>query len=319
MSKHPLISVIVPCYKVEQYFDACVESIVSQTYTNLEIILVDDGSPDRIPEMCDRWARKDNRIRVIHKTNGGLSDARNAGIEICTGEFIAFVDGDDYIAPELYERLLLKLVQTNSDITASKIYSLVGSTISEYDSLGNKIKDKESTISGIQYLRYYIGGKIENASWNKLYKRSCFDTIRFRKRRNNEDFLMFYELCQQIKTISFIDYYGYYYRQREGSIVHNEQKFLYFDIMQNIVEIKDDALKNGIDIQEELFKREIQERILFMKNVLKRHKYWQYRKEFYKNYWILCSVPDSFSIQLEANFRRPFRILRIFPFFYSII
>lgn len=93
----PLISVIVPVYKVEKYLDECVESIVNQTYRNLEIILVDDGSPDNCPQMCDDWAKRDARIRVIHKENGGLSSARNAGLDVCTGEYISFIDSDDWL------------------------------------------------------------------------------------------------------------------------------------------------------------------------------------------------------------------------------
>ena len=100
-----LISVIVPVYKVEPYLNKCIESIVNQTYKNLEIILVDDGSPDNCPAICDSWAEKDSRIKVIHKENGGLSDARNAGMVHATGEYIAFVDSDDYIDPEMYQSL----------------------------------------------------------------------------------------------------------------------------------------------------------------------------------------------------------------------
>ena len=103
--KKELISVIVPVYKVEKYLDRCVASIVNQTYHNLEIILVDDGPPDRCGEMCDVWAQKDDRSRVIHKPNGGLSDARNAGIEQAQGRFLGFVDSDDYITSDMYEYL----------------------------------------------------------------------------------------------------------------------------------------------------------------------------------------------------------------------
>ena len=99
-----LISVIVPVYKVEKYLDRCVESIVGQTYENLEIILVDDGSPDSCGDMCDAWAQRDSRVKVVHKKNGGLSDARNAGVEASTGAWIGFSDSDDYIAPDMYER-----------------------------------------------------------------------------------------------------------------------------------------------------------------------------------------------------------------------
>lgn len=97
MNKQSLVSIIVPIYKVQEYLNECIESIVNQTYKNIELILVDDGSPDKCPQMCDEWAGKDNRIRVIHKENGGLSSARNAGLDIIKGEYVAFVDSDDFI------------------------------------------------------------------------------------------------------------------------------------------------------------------------------------------------------------------------------
>ncbi len=111
-----LISVIVPVYKVEAYLNRCVESIVNQSYSNLEIILVDDGSPDRCPEMCDVWSQKDKRIKVIHKENGGLSDARNAGMAIATGTYIGFVDSDDWIDRDFYEKLLLTLKENHAQL-----------------------------------------------------------------------------------------------------------------------------------------------------------------------------------------------------------
>lgn len=102
----PLVSVIVPVYKVGKYLDKCVESIVEQTYKNLEIILVDDGSPDNCPAMCDKWAERDSRIKVIHKQNGGVSSARNVGIDAAQGEFIGFVDSDDWLEPDMYDCLV---------------------------------------------------------------------------------------------------------------------------------------------------------------------------------------------------------------------
>ena len=117
MNNNPKISVIVPVYKVEKYLDRCVESIVNQTYKNLEIILVDDGSPDNCPVMCDEWAEKDERIRVIHKENGGLADARNAGMNIATGDYIGFVDSDDWIEPNMYEVLLKNALKYDADIS----------------------------------------------------------------------------------------------------------------------------------------------------------------------------------------------------------
>ena len=112
-----LISVIVPVYKVERYLCRCVDSIIAQTYTNLQIILVDDGSPDGSGAICDDYAAKDSRITVIHKKNGGLSDARNAGLVAACGSYIGFVDSDDYIEPEMFEELLLKAMDTGADLT----------------------------------------------------------------------------------------------------------------------------------------------------------------------------------------------------------
>ena len=126
------ISVIIPVYNVEEYLDKCVTSVLNQTYKNLEIILVDDGSPDNCPKMCDEWAKKDKRIKVVHKKNGGLSDARNSGIEVCTGEYIGFVDSDDYIDKQMYKELLKRIESTNSDmvmcgincVNDGKVYNL---------------------------------------------------------------------------------------------------------------------------------------------------------------------------------------------------
>lgn len=111
MNSQPKISVIVPVYKVENFLDRCVESIVGQTYENLEIILVDDGSPDNCPAMCDKWAEKDGRIKVIHKENGGVSSARNAALDIVSGDYICFVDSDDWIDPGMYEFLYKKFTK----------------------------------------------------------------------------------------------------------------------------------------------------------------------------------------------------------------
>ena len=112
----PLVSIIVPIYKVEPYLRRCLDSIVNQSYTNLEIILVDDGSPDNCPQICDEYASKDNRIKVIHKKNGGLSDARNAGLDICKGEYISFVDSDDWVDEKYIETLLDLAIKENVDI-----------------------------------------------------------------------------------------------------------------------------------------------------------------------------------------------------------
>ena len=118
---NPLISVIVPIYKVEKYLDRCVESLINQTYKNLEIILVDDGSPDNSPAMCDNYAKKDSRIKVVHKKNGGLSDASNVGMSVATGEFISFIDSDDYVSDDFFEVLYNTMITEKSDIVECSV------------------------------------------------------------------------------------------------------------------------------------------------------------------------------------------------------
>ena len=118
---YSLLSVIVPIYNVEDYLNRCVDSIINQTYKNLEIILVDDGSPDNCPQMCDDYAKKDSRIRVVHKENGGLSDARNAGMKVATGEYVSFIDSDDYISLDFYETLFQTMVDNDSDIVECSV------------------------------------------------------------------------------------------------------------------------------------------------------------------------------------------------------
>ena len=161
-----MISVIVPVYKVEDYLDQCVQSIVSQTYTDLEIILVDDGSPDNCPAICDAWAGRDSRIKVIHKENGGAADARNIGLSYAHGDFIAFVDSDDMIHATMYQRLLEVLLKTKSDIVECEYITFEGN----YTIQPKPIIDSPVCFSTEDALRLHIRDKaFKQVIWNKLY------------------------------------------------------------------------------------------------------------------------------------------------------
>ena len=120
----PKVSIVVPIYNVEKYLEQCIDSIINQTLKEIEIILVDDGSPDNCPQICDDYVKKDSRIKVVHKTNGGLSSARNAGIEIATGDYIGFVDSDDYIELDMYEKMYNIAIENNVDFVMSDYYSV---------------------------------------------------------------------------------------------------------------------------------------------------------------------------------------------------
>ena len=210
---HDLISVIVPIYKVEEYLDECVASILSQTHSRLEVILVDDGSPDNCPQMCDDWAKKDERIRVIHKINGGLSDARNAGIEIATGEYIAFVDSDDFIMPDMLEKLLAAIQREKADIAACGILDCEGDRRRAWG-----CKDLAGTPERIFDLLYHDTA-YPVAAWNKLYRRECWQELRFPVGKTCEDAFTTYRLIHNARRIVMVPQALYCYRIRPGSIM----------------------------------------------------------------------------------------------------
>lgn len=211
----PLISVIVPIYNVEKYLDRCVESIVNQTYKKLEIILVDDGSPDNCPQMCESWAEKDKRIKVVHKENGGLSDARNAGMPFATGEIISFIDSDDWIELDMFEKMLNRMQKDNSDIVSCGVKwveedgSLIRDVTSENEILDNKTAMKE----------LLNDSKLKQHVWNKIYKYDMIKNIPFEKGKYHEDVFWSYQIVGIAKKVSIIKESFYNYVQRSNSIM----------------------------------------------------------------------------------------------------
>lgn len=211
-----LISVIVPIYKVEPYLNTCVQSIVDQTYTNLEIILVDDGSPDGCSAICDAWAEKDSRIKVIHKENGGLSDARNAGLAIATGEYISFIDSDDYIAPAFVAELYKAILETGADIAEC--------ATAYVDETGNILRQRNVAplpqMDKIEALRRLVlEDGIYQTVWNKLYRRTVVDGILFEKGKHHEDDFWTYQVFDRIDKLATVAQPMHYYLQRSGSII----------------------------------------------------------------------------------------------------
>ena len=210
-----LISVIVPVYNVEAYLDKCISSIVNQTYRNLEIILVDDGSPDNCPAMCDAWKEKDSRIVVLHKENGGLSDARNAGMGAAHGEFISFIDGDDWIEPRFFEILQHELEAQNADVAAVQYRLCWEGDACELQSAYEHVTvyDRQTA------MRLLIQNQIKQVVWNKLYRSAQIRDIPFEKGKFHEDEFWTYQVIGRIERFAAIDYIGYDYFQRAGSIM----------------------------------------------------------------------------------------------------
>lgn len=211
-----LISVIVPIYKVESYLNKCVESIVRQTYTDLEIILVDDGSPDNCPQMCDDWAAKDSRIKVVHKENGGLSDARNAGLAVATGEYISFIDSDDWIEPAFIEVLLHATTTTGADIAecATRLVSEDGKEL-----YARGVAENETLDTVTALVRLVKEDCVFQTVWNKLYRREVIGDILFEKGKYNEDDYFTYQIFDRAKKIALVARPMYNYLQRGSSIM----------------------------------------------------------------------------------------------------
>lgn len=211
------ISVIIPIYKVEKYLNRCVESVVNQSNRNLEIILVDDGSPDNCPKICEEWAEKDARIKVIHKENGGLSDARNAGMAAMTGEYVFFVDSDDWIHKETLKTLWSFQKKYDVDIIECKALPIgeeIEDALINLDSIKVKTFDKESAMAALLREK-----PLKQTVWNKLYKRNMVEGIEFEVGKYHEDEFWTYQVFDRAERIMFVDEQMYYYFQRSDSIM----------------------------------------------------------------------------------------------------
>ena len=213
---NPMISVIVPIYNVEKYLARCVDSIVNQTYKNLEIILVDDGSPDRCPRMCDDYAEKDSRIKVVHKKNGGLSDARNEGMAVATGEYISFIDSDDYVSDDFFECLLDVMNKENSDIAECSVVKFYeDNRFDEFsDDLSVKTYDTQDAMSAL-----IAENPFHQHVWNKLYKTELVKDIPYAVGKLNEDEFWTYRVFGRANKVARINKTMYYYFQRSSSIM----------------------------------------------------------------------------------------------------
>ncbi len=226
------ISVIVPIYNVKEYLEECISSILRQTYTDYELILVDDGSTDGCGEECDKMLARDARIKVVHKENGGLSSARNAGMKVATGEFYFFIDSDDYITDDALRQFVSIQGQTNSDI----VMALNTRDKNFLDDGG----DKPYTIYTPQVaLRKALRDKINVSAWAKLYKASLFEGIYYPEGKNYEDYATTPKLFKRANQIACMHSYLYFYRVNETSITgaqFSAKRMQYFDVAEDILQ-----------------------------------------------------------------------------------
>lgn len=210
----PLISIIIPVYNVENYLDQCIHSVVNQTYRNLEIILVDDGSTDYSGQICDVWAEKDRRIRVIHKQNGGLSDARNVGLDAANGKYIAAIDSDDTVSTEITEHLWEIVEKNDSEIAiCDLVHCYPGKPPVFQSGTKERIFSVEDALCELMYQKSFL-----YAFWGKIYKKSLLDDIRFPVGKLFEDVAIMYKIFSKANHIVYSDAKLYGYLHRDNSI-----------------------------------------------------------------------------------------------------
>lgn len=256
-----LITVIIPVYNVEKYMRECLDSVINQSYSHLEIILVDDGSTDYSGKICDEYCKMDIRVKCIHKKNGGLSSARNAGLDIATGNYIAFIDSDDIYELNYIEILYRNIVEFCADISCCKYMRF---NESKPDNINQFISKTEciSSVKCMENILYQYRDHIFTvAVWNKLYKRAIFDSIRFPFGKLNEDMAVVLQIMDLAKKVVVCDYIGYFYRINSNSITN--QKFS--SKRMDVVYVTEDMLKYVRDKHPELENAAIH--ILFRRNI----------------------------------------------------
>lgn len=246
----PLVSVIVPIYGVEKYLDDCISSLIHQTYTNLEILLIDDGSPDGCPRICDMWAERDKRIRVFHKHNGGLSDARNYGIDRAHGKYIYCIDSDDWVDTSLVEKCINICIRDNADVV------IFGNSTATED--GKIIKngtdaDKlppQGIYSPNDILKLLWEDKLQSHAWSFITKKSIYSTdIRYPVNYLMEDIGTTYLLWARAKNICVLPEIFYYYRNRGNSIVNTRNPKICYDTLHHIRNVDKYVEKNLPQLQ----------------------------------------------------------------------
>ncbi|MDV4363177.1 glycosyltransferase [Enterococcus faecium] len=245
------ISIIVPVYKVEKYLRKCVDSILAQTFTDFEVILVDDGSPDNSGKICDEYAEKDNRVRVIHKENGGLSSARNAGIDVARGKYLGFVDSDDYIDEDMYEILYENLKIHDADISSVELIPFYGDRYKKANKekkviILNKKEAIKSVLEGTQFYAY---------AWNKLYRKELFKDNRYLDGKTFEDAYIIIDLLFQTEKIVVSNEEKYFYLQRNDSIMGKSFSMNNFDVIEAWQYNKEKILDAFPDLHDSYYRR----------------------------------------------------------------
>ena len=310
-----MVSVIVPVYNVERYLRKCIESILNQTYQDLEVILVDDGSKDCSGNICDEYAAKDARIRVIHKENGGLSDARNCGIDVAKGEYLLFVDSDDFIHSQMLEVLYDAMQDIGADISVCNFLNVPEGQDLQQETITDPSRHIYREQEKLAQL--YVNNLVTVVAWNKLYSRRLFQTLRYPKGRLHEDEFVIHRLLFEARSVVYVDVVLYYYVQRQNSIMGK----------YSIKNIRDgyDAL-----VEREVFWLEKKEQEAYAQTLVHRlyhaEKQYFYAKEKLKDCQLLKILQKNIGAKIHLDAVKQllgketyicFRVFQISPTFYK--
>lgn len=313
---NPTISIIVPVYKVERYLHKCLDSILSQTFTDFELILVNDGSPDNCGNICDEYAEKDNRVIVIHKKNGGQASARNKALEIVRGEYIGFVDSDDWIEPDMYELLYNMCIQNQCDIAACT-YNI------HYK---NKTKIKESyplTIhSRTEAMKTMLEGELyDEVVWSKLFKRNLLDDIRFTEGIMYEDTDFTYKVIHNSEKVCCLGEPKYHYIKRENSTMDRAKKSKCIDAVLIYDEMNKFFTEHYKELNYLIALKLANCAMLVLNEMAISEKFPEHKEEYYKASKILNSYFNK-TIRLpfyNKNVKLLLLAVKIHPLFYKLI
>ena len=313
--KRPLISIIVPIYKVEEYLPECVESILAQSFEDFEAILVDDGSPDNCGNICDEYAKKDKRIRVIHKENGGLSDARNKGIDAARGQYLTFMDSDDTITENYMEYLYSAAKEHDADIVQASLAK-------SRDKIGTNRPDRRGKEYDIRIMNmkdalfdYLTCRTLYGNAVCKLYKREVFGKIRYPKGKLTEDEYTTYKVIMRSNTVVCVPERIYYYRIHQGSIVRSYSERRFEPCREIPREIREALRKEGIDMESAVDYKAMRLQLKIYNDFVEGGQYQNYKKNLKEIEDYIKSLPVDNAIW-DGKYKKIRTMLRIAPGMY---
>lgn len=302
------ISIIVPIYNVEMYLEECINSLIHQTYSNIEIILIDDGSSDSSGKICDKYKKIDNRIRVVHKENGGVSSARNAGIRLVNTKYISFVDPDDYVSEQFIEKLYNSLVDNSADIAVCNFF-----TIREKNIIEDR-KIKNNSLNQEEALRLLVKDEIMSSYlWNKMFKKELFENLQFDIGYRYEDIRIMHKIFLKAKKIVMIEDSLYYYRIRMDSITNSTLLNNSKELIDALEERCND-LKGTIYFSDSYMTEMLQIRRILLEILI----HCERKEEFYhENMHVLKKLFKQNYKKINVLQRIKFILFFIFPQFYA--